>query len=664
MSQHVVELVILGLLVLSVVVAMASTPRRRQFMWSWASTASAVSVLLLGGFGLWVGDWHWAWAMPFLHTPLTIGTDALSDFFLVVLGIVYLAIAWYSPAYVTRESAGVRRTTLIILPSFFLSMVAVLLAQDAISFLAAWEGMSLTSFFLVMAEHERATVRSAGFVYLVTTHTGALALLALFSLLHSHGAGLTFADFTRLGSGLPLALRSFLLLLGLVGFGSKAALVPLHVWLPRAHPVAPSPVSALMSGVMIKIALYGLMRLTLDWLGPGPAWWGIVLLSLAAISSVLGVLYAIAEHDLKRLLAYHSVENVGIITLGIGAALVARSVGQPVIASLALVAALFHVMNHALFKSGLFLSAGAVGHAAGTHDLGRLGGLARVMPQTTFAFFILSMAISGLPPFNGFASEWLTFQALLRLAHQTLSTPAISAVVISAVLALALTGGLAAACFVKVCGVGFLGPNRSSQLVREVRPAMRAGPLYLAALCVLLGFVPGLGLNIAGRALVALNMRPLPVGAWLRLAVPWGGGDYIALLFLGAALVVLVAVWIFGGAAYRGATSDPWACGGTLQTASAYTATTYSKLLRQVFQPIYRPTRRLSRSVDVLPYLYSDVSYESHVRHVIDQTFYRPLVNHAVTLARALRRVQSGGLRIYVGYLLATLLILLLLVHR
>ncbi len=594
---------------------------------------------------------------------LQIGIDALSGFFLAVLGIVQLATAVYGAQYTSHYARGQQVLMRTLVPQFTMAMALVLVARDAITFLIAWELMSLTSFGLVVTEHHRGEVRKAGFLYLVATHSGALALTGLFAVLAAHGLGTGFGSYAH---GVPLlgtGLRSLLLLAGLVGFGSKAAIVPLHVWLPRAHPVAPSHVSALMSGVMIKVALYGLIRLVFGWLGAGPLWWAMLLIAVGVSSSLAGVLYALMEHGLKRLLAYHSIENVGIIVLGLGAAELARSLGSPLLYEFALAAALFHVLNHAVFKSGLFLAAGSVRAATGTDDLEHLGGLAGLMPWTTGAFLVLAMAIVGLPPFNGFASEWMTLQALLRLAHG--AAPAVLATAVLGALGLALTSGLAGACFVKAGGVGFLGPRRTPGAIREARWPMLAGPLGLAALSLALGLIPGglasLGMRIAAALGAVHRYRPLPI---LALSAPWTRPDWPLYLLLGAAAAALVLMYALRRGAYPNAVRPPWACGGEVTAANAYTATSFSKSIRQIFAAFYQAQRSLVRVETTLPYLPADVRYESAVRHVIDQHLYLPVQRGALRSARFLRRLQSGSLRQYIGYLLITLLALLFTVGR
>ena len=596
--------------------------------------------------------------------PLEIGIDQLSGFFLAVLGLVQVATAVYGIRYTAHLARGQRLLAGTLVPQFTISMALVLVARDAVSFLIAWELMSLTSFGLVVVEHRREKVRKASFLYLVATHVGALALIGLFAALAAHGLGTTFAAYAHGVPRLPTGLRSFLLLVGIVGFGSKAAIVPFHVWLPRAHPVAPSHVSALMSGVMIKIAIYGLVRLVFGWLGTGPLWWAMLLIALGVVSSLVGVLYALMEHSLKRLLAYHSIENVGIIVVGLGAAALARSMGAGLLYEFAFAAALFHVLNHAVFKSGLFLAAGSVREASGTDDLEQLGGLARSMPWTTAAFLVLSMAIAGLPPFNGFASEWMTLQSLMRLAHD--AAPAVVAVAALAALGLALTGGLAGACFVKASGVGFLGPRRrAGRIPREVAWPMLFGPLGLAALALGLGLAPGaiaaLGMRIAAGL---AHLLPRATTAPLALAAPWTRPDWPLYLVLGAGAAVLALAFALRRMSPAAVVRPAWGCGSEVGVKSAYTATSFSKSIRQIFQAFYQPRRSLVRVETSLPYLPADVRYESRVHHFIDQRLYLPAQRGGLRSARFLRRLQSGSLRQYIGYLLFTLLLMLVAVGR
>jgi hydrogenase-4 component B len=381
----------------------------------------------------------------------------------------------------------------------------VFTAGNAFFFLIAWEIMALTAYCLVSFEHEQNETRRAGVLYFVMSHIGTGCIMLGFLLLFQafgqtsgdYGpAAYSFENFHALGEKMAAGPRNAAFLLFLIGFGVKAGIVPLHTWLPAAHPVAPSNISAFMSGVLIKTGIYGMARVFFDFLGEPPMWWGATVLTVGTVSAVLGVLYALMQHDLKRLLAYHSIENIGIILMGFGAALLFLHSGHPVLATLALIAGLYHTINHAIFKALLFLGAGAVLHATHTRDMEHLGGLAKRMPKTAFFFLIGAVAISALPPLNGFVSEWLTYQSLLQGFGTTTSLFRLMFPLSGAMLA--LTGALAAACFVKAFGITFLAQPRSDHAAHahEVSPTMLLGQGILTAVCVFLGLFPTVFLRL------------------------------------------------------------------------------------------------------------------------------------------------------------------------
>ena len=412
-----------------------------------------------------------AWQVPF--GSFFVQMDALSAFFLLpILGLSIVAALYggeYLMAYRSRKNLG---SSWFFFNLLVASMVMVALARNAVLFLLAWELMSLASFFLVTFEDEKESVREAGWTYLVATHLGTAFLLVLFLVLGRQAGSLDFDRFLAAsGSISPVAGVAFFL--ALIGFGTKAGFMPFHVWLPEAHPAAPSHVSALMSGVMIKTGIYGLLR-TLTFLGHPESWWGWVLIGIGLASGLGGVLFALAQHDLKRLLAYHSVENIGIIALGLGTGVLGLALNQPALAVLGLAGGLLHVLNHALFKGLLFLGAGAVIHATGTRDIDHLGGLIRRMPWTAAMFLTGSVAICGLPPLNGFVSEFLIYVG----AFAGIGLPGISVWGAATIAGLAMIGGLAAACFTKAFGIVFLGEPRNDQARHghEVGWAMRARP--------------------------------------------------------------------------------------------------------------------------------------------------------------------------------------------
>ncbi|HZK67377.1 MAG TPA: proton-conducting transporter membrane subunit, partial [Chloroflexota bacterium] len=443
-------------------------------------------------------------------------------------------------------------------------MVLVVLADSVFAFLFAWEAMSLVSFFLVIHHHRQDQVRRAGYIYLVMTHASTGFLLAGFLALFAASGSLEFAALRASAASLPPLTRDIVFLAALVAFGTKAGVIPLHVWLPRAHPAAPSHVSALMSGVMIKMGIYGLIRVGWELAAPGPAWWGALVLALGCVSAVLGVLYALMEHDLKRLLAYHSVENIGIIMMGLGAALLLSALGYPGAAALGLLAGLYHVLNHAVFKALLFLGAGAVQQSAGTRDLEKLGGLIRRMPWTAATFLVGSAAISALPPLNGFVSEWLTFQSLLALSA---AGPGLAVGAVVAVGLLALTGGLAAFCFVKAFGITFLGMPRSEKVgeAREVALSMRLAMVFLAAVCFALGLLPTFVAGLLAPVTMALvGAAPPPSLGLGLLAAPPQDGTLAPLALIGFLAVLFGLAMLLGrmiGGPGRSRVAPPWGCG-------------------------------------------------------------------------------------------------------
>ena len=592
--------------------------------------------------------------------------DPLGAFFALVIVGVSLAVTIYALGY-GRHWPGrpfLGPAYLV----FVASMLGVVVAGDAYTFLLAWETMSLASFALVVTDHRQAAVRSAGWVYLVMTHAATALITGAFLLLWRATGSLSFAEWAAAAPRLDPVTASAVFLLGLVGFGTKAGMIPVHVWLPRAHPVAPSHVSALMSGVMIKLGIYGILRVAFEWTAPGPAWWGVLVLLLGAGSAVLGVLYALMQHDLKRLLAYHSVENIGIILLGAGAALLARSEGQSALAAIGLTAALFHVANHAVFKALLFMGAGAVDAATGTRDLEHLGGLVKRMPATAALFLVGSAAISGLPPLNGFASEWLTFQALLVTGRGAPTLGLALPPLVGGAL-LALTGALALACFVKAFGVGFLGLARSARAAeaRETGRAELAGMAILAAACVALGLGAAPVVSALGPATAALAGSAMPAGGAVLHAQPAGviAAGSLALPWLAVAVVALAlavpALARLAAGPVRTRVVETWACGVVPQPLNEYTSTAFAKPIRLMFRDLVRPVR----DVDVIHRLgtrfVARIEYRSGVAPVFERYLYRALTDRLVATARLLRQIQNGSLQAYLAYLCAALVALLVL---
>jgi hydrogenase-4 component B len=589
--------------------------------------------------------------------------DPLSGVFLVALGAVGAASSVYGLGY---HEAGRSRFDTFALIVFVTSLVLVFGSASAFSFLFAWELMALSSAALVIGPKPGRAVVRAGFIYVAMTHLATAAIAIAFAVWSAAAGSLDFAAWGDGAAALGGPGRDLVFLLILVGFGTKAGMVPLHVWLPRAHPVAPSHVSALMSGVMIKAGIYGIIRFGIEYLGAGQTWWGGVVLALGAISAVLGVLYALAEHDLKRLLAFHSVENIGIILIGLGVALIGHAEGAAPLVVLGLAAALFHTLNHAVFKSLLFLGAGAVQSAAGTRDLNRLGGLARMMPLTALTFGVGAAAISGLPPLNGFASEWLTFQGLLSAGATGSLDPIARFAAYVAVGALALTAALAVACFVKATGMTFLAMPRGEGAARatEVDLPMRAAMVGLGIGCLALGLaaapvgalLAGVARGITGRGsdLGPASLQPPPViGTYdpVLLAIALGG----------AAIVVVAVARLRARPARRAPT---WTCGIAPEPAFEYTATSFSKPLRLFFEPVLRPDRELRVELHAGTPFPRRVSYHSEVDHLVETRVYGPLHRASIALSQVARRLQQGTLQLYLAYTVGALVVLLVLARR
>ena len=642
----------------------------------------ALGAIAGAGAGLALGATVIATGVPFtLFVPellplgggLALRLDSLGAFFLVVIGVGALPAALYGAGYtaVYEDGRASLRLLGMMFNLFLLTMSLVTLADNVLTFLLMWEGMSLTSYFLVMTEAGEERTRNAGLWYIGMTHAGLAMLLAAF-LLFTGGTGSgAFADLRSIAPSLTAAVRDTVFVLAFLGFGSKAGIVPLHVWLPRAHPAAPSHVSALMSGVMIKMGVYGLLRFTLDLLGGGPAWWGGLVLAVGVVSALLGVLYALMEHDLKRLLAFHSVENIGIILIGIGAGLMFHRYGLTSLAALGFIGGLYHVLNHATFKGLLFLGAGSVLHATHTRNMEEMGGLIKRMPWTALFFLIGAAAISALPPLNGFASEWLVFQSLLGGVN--IPVPEVVVVMPVAVGLLALTSGLAAACFVKAFGITFLALPRSSEAAHahESPFSMQCGMGLLAVACIGLGVAPFAVVPVLGGILAGLGGLPdtrdeFTYSVFLQTPRVFGqmSPTLMALGLLFLLGVVPSVMWLLR-LNYRRRLSDSWGCGRIGQTARMeYTATAFAEPLKRVFAEIYRPMKELT--VDFHPgskYFVQSIEYRSEITPWFDQSLYRPFLESATFIAQQVRRLQAGSLHLYLLYI-AIVLTLLLVVAR
>jgi formate hydrogenlyase subunit 3/multisubunit Na+/H+ antiporter MnhD subunit len=597
--------------------------------------------------------------LPWLGAHLRL--DALSAFFLVVVDLGAMSASLFALGYGEHETAPQR--VLPFYPTFLAAMTLVVCADDAYTFLFSWEFMSLTSWALVISHPRLPENVRAGYVYLVMASFGTLTLLLAFGLLAGPDGLYTFAQMRAAHPS--AALGALALMLALVGAGSKAGIVPLHVWLPLAHPAAPSHVSALMSGVMTKVAVYGFVRIAFDLVGAPVWWWSMVVLALGGITAVMGVLYALMQHDLKRLLAYHTVENIGIIFIGLGLALAFEAYGMVFAAALALTAALLHVFNHSLFKSLLFFGAGAVLTATGERDMEHLGGLIHRMPQTAFVFLIGCAAISALPPLNGFVSEWLTFQAILlspELPSWGLKflVPAVGAL-------LALSAALAAACFVKAYGVTFLGRprTRAAEGASETDAFSLAAMFFLAALCLVAGILPGLFIDALAPVSSALigERMPVQIGAqWLAIVpIAASRSSYDGLLVFLFMVIsgTLAAFAIHRLASDRLRRAPAWDCGyPDASPVTQYTAMSFAEPIRRVFGTVVFHAREhvdMPPPGDTRP---ARLTVELH--DLIWEALYAPLVVGIGVAADRFNRLQFLTIRQFLTLVFCTLVILLL----
>jgi len=591
-----------------------------------------------------------AWHVP--GGRFGVHVDALSAMFILQIAVLSVLGAWFGLEYwPQRDHPQNGRKLRVFYGTVTAGMLLLVVARNGVLFLAGWETMALSAFFLLSTEDDKPIVRSSGFFYLLAAHAGTLCLLAMFAVFEVATGTL---DLDAWPAALASPLRDAIFVLALCGFGLKAGLMPLHVWLPGAHANAPSHVSALMSGVLIKMGIYGLVRLTAACDAP-PLWWGETLIVAGAVSGVLGVAFAIGQHDLKRLLAYHSVENIGIIVMGLGVAVLGRSLGRPELVALGFAGAMLHVWNHGLFKGLLFLSAGSVLHATGTREIDRLGGLLRRMPLTGLAFLVGAVAICGLPPLNGLISELFVYLGLFRTA--TLNDPTWLAGGLAAP-ALALIGALAVACFVKVFGVVFLGQPRTPDvsLAHEAGPLMLVPMALLAATCVFIG---------VGAPLVA-PVLDAAVAAWVgTAAAPLPTlGELAPLLPVSAiSAVLLVAILLAGAWIVRASRATPppelgtWDCGyASPSPRMQYTASSFADLIVDLTGWVLRPLSHVPRLDRVFP---SDASFHSHVPDIVLDKMLIPAFSIIRRIMTWLHLIQHGKLHIYLLYILGIVIALL-----
>jgi formate hydrogenlyase subunit 3/multisubunit Na+/H+ antiporter MnhD subunit len=597
--------------------------------------------------------------LPWLGAHFRI--DALSAFFLAVINLGGAAASLFALGYGQHEKFPAR--VVPIYPAYLAGMNLVVLADDAFTFLVSWEFMSITSWALVIAHHQERENLRAGFVYLLMAGFGTLALLFGFGLLAGADGHYTF-DAMRAASP-STGLAALVLMLALVGAGSKAGVVPLHAWLPLAHPAAPSHVSALMSGVMTKVAVYGFVRIAFDLLGAPAWWWSLPVLAIGGITAAMGVLYALMQHDLKRLLAYSTVENIGIIFIGLGLALAFKAHGMDVAAALALTAGLLHVFNHSVFKSLLFFGAGAVLNASGERDMEHLGGLIHRLPQTAFVFLVGCVAISALPPLNGFVSEWLTFQAIL-LSPQ-LPSWALKFLVPAVGGLLALSAALAAACFVRAFGVTFLGRPRApaATYAKETDSFSLASLFFLAALCLVTGVLPGVFIDAlapVSKGLLGVSMPHQAGLEWLTIMpIAESRGSYNGLLvFIFVALSGSVAAFaIHRLASDRLRRGPAWDCGyPDASTQTQYSASSFAQPIRRVYGTTLFRAREIGEMPP--PSGMTPARLVVELRDLIWDVAYAPIAIGVAAAAERLNALQFLTIRQYLSLVFAALVLLLL----
>ena len=594
--------------------------------------------------------------------PFHLRLDSLSAFFLILLGAASIGISLFGTGYFRHLEDKTLRLLCLEYHLFLAGMALVMLADDAYLFMVAWEVMALSSYFLVTTDHAIPDIRKAGFLYLLIAHVGAIAILMSFGVMQGgHGIGAYTFDAMR-NAELTSFWASAAFLLALFGFGAKAGVLPMHVWLPEAHPAAPSPVSALMSGVMLKTAIYGILRVTFDLLGTQLWWWGVLALGLGLATAVFGVMFAAVQADMKRLLAYSSIENIGLLLAGIGLTLIFHVYGKETLAALALIATLYHSLNHAMFKSLLFVGTGSILHATGERNMGRLGGLMRKMPWAAWLVLVGVLAISGLPPLNGFVSEWLLLQAFLL--SPGLPNDYINMLVPVAAAVVALAAALAAYVMVKFYGVIFLGQPREASLehAQDAGTWERIGMGWLALACVGLGLAPVFVVHQLDRVAQMLLGVQLGNAAnnWVFLTpVDIERASYSPLFFLLAVLGVMLLTSLLVRRLYHGRVrrSAPWDCGFPAQTARMQdTAEGFGQPIRRIFQPFFSIEREVPTPFDTHP------RYHGKSEDRLWVILYQPLQHLTEKLSAMAGLLQHGRIHLYLTYTFVTLVVLLMFV--
>lgn len=604
------------------------------------------------------------------NLSFSIKMDHLSAFFVFVISLIALMASIYGIGYIKHYYSKYNLGTLgFCYNAFIAGMILVVTAHNALFFLIVWEIMSLASYFLVIYEKDKTENVRAGSLYFAMTHIGTAFIILAFLLLYKSVGSFDFDVIKNGMTTISSLTKNMIFVLAFIGFGTKAGLIPFHIWLPSAHPAAPSHVSALMSGVMIKTGIYMFIRLFLDIMPHPPIWWGIFLLIIGAISSLLGVLYALSEHDIKKLLAFHSIENIGIILLGLGSTLIFTSLGLTSLATLSLIATLFHTLNHAIFKALLFMGAGSVIQQTHTRNIEEYGGLIKYMPYTALLFLVGSMAISALPPFNGFASEWLTFQSLfagIRSTNAVAQWP-----FILAASALAITGGLAAACFVKVFGVTFLARPRSEEVkhAKESAFSLNLGMTVLALLTLILGVFSSPVSKVLSKisnSIITLNtstitetMQSSSIRTPDNFASVSMPSVFLALLLL-TALVLIVVNFVSRKQKVR--LSETWDCGTTLTPRMEITATGFSRSIISIFKNILRPTREVETEFyhPEGEYFLKGSTVNLGIKDIYKTYLYSPFQRLIIAISELAKKIQSGNVNVYILYIFIALAFLLM----
>lgn len=597
--------------------------------------------------------------IPFPIVNATFTLDSLSAFFSFVISLVALAASIYGIHYAREYEEKGENTSLMafFFNLFVVSMLLVVSASNVFWFMVFWELMTAASYFLICFNDEHNT-RKATVLYMTIAHIGGSAILAAFVLMAISAHSLDFSSFSN--ASLSPVMAAVIFLLALFGFGSKAGFVPLHVWLPKAHPQAPSNVSALMSGVMIKTAIYGIIRFA-TWL-PLHEWMGILILVIGALSSLLGVLYALMQHDYKALLAYHSIENIGIILLGVGVGVYGLATGNSLLATIGFLGGLYHVLNHATFKGLLFLGAGSVLYRVHTRDMEVLGGLAKKMPLTALAFLVGSMAISALPPLNGFVSEWFTYQSMI---HATIEGSLLEKLIFPAsIIALALTGALAVMCFVKVYSVIFSGVPRNRKLWEKAKESpilMVVGMYVLVIGCILFGLgAPYVSKEIiqVSKFLTSCSYRVADsVAVYSTLPTSLISPVMITIILLAMMVVpvIMAAVYRDSLSAVVRETPTPWACGAKYTPRMQMTAAPFTGALRKLVDWLYRSEIHFEETNGY----FGPVKYSAHARDIFWEIFYKPVIRAIDWSANTVRKIQNGNVQLYASYILVALVVLL-----